>query len=87
MTLTISDSIRDAVRRSAGKPIQVVHEAASEEFLVVPKDATGTFRAGSILDGFTDAEQDFLLREAGRRAGWDAPSMDIDNDLDRRKKP
>lgn len=41
-----------------------------------------------LMDGerLTDAEQTYLLRQAGLRAGWDDPEMDIYNDLDPRRK-
>jgi hypothetical protein len=38
------------------------------------------------LEPFSDAEQDYLLREAGSRAEWDDPAMNVYNDLDPRKE-
>jgi hypothetical protein len=34
----------------------------------------------------TKEEQLFFLREAGKRAGWDDPEMDVYNELDPRRK-
>jgi hypothetical protein len=36
-------------------------------------------------DPVTEEERLFHLREAGRRAGWDDPAMDVYNDLDPRR--
>jgi hypothetical protein len=87
MPLTIPDDVRDAVRRASGKPVQVIHQASGETFVVLPQDTYDALWAEPIPEGFTDAEQDYLLREAGMRAGWDDPANDIYNDLDPRKQP
>lgn len=86
MPLTIPDEVRDAVRRASGKPVQVIHPASGEAFIVLPLDAYDENGSEPIPEGFTDAEQDNLLREAGQRAGWDDPSNDLYADLDPRKK-
>jgi len=87
MILTIPDDLRDAVRRASGKPVQVIHQATGETFIVLPQEAYESLWAESIPEGFSQAEQNYLLREAGKRADWDDPAMDIYNDLDPRRKP
>jgi len=85
MPLAIPDEVREAVLRASGKPVQVVHEPTGETFVVLPQDAYDAMWAETTPEGFTEAEQDYLLREAGKRAGWDNPANDIYNDLDPRK--
>lgn len=85
MPLTIPKEIREAVRQASGKPVQLVDQSTGEMFVVLPQDFYDALWSESIPEGFTDEEQDYLLREAGKRAGWDDPANDIYNDLDPRK--
>lgn len=85
MSLTIPKEIREAVRQASGKPVHLIDLSTGEKFVVLPQDAYDALWSELIPEGFTDAEQDYLLHEAGKRAGWDDPANDIYNDLDPRK--
>jgi hypothetical protein len=56
-----------------------------ETYALVPLSVYERFKAFFEEDPVTPEEQRYLLREAGKRAGWDDPEMDIYNDLDPRK--
>lgn len=85
--LTIPDVVREAVQHAAGAPVALLHEPTGEEYIVLPKAVFDAIHAAQEIEGLTDAEQDYLLREAGLRAGWDDSAMDIYNDLDPRRQP
>jgi hypothetical protein len=51
----------------------------SQEFVLLPETRYERFKAFFEEDPLTSQEQAFLLREAGRRAGWDDPIWNGDD--------
>jgi hypothetical protein len=68
-------------------PPRVFDARHNQAYVLIPAEQYERLRA--LLEGTPLAreEQLYFLREAGRRAGWDEPEMDIYNDLDPRRKP
>ncbi len=75
--LTMPKELRDAVKESGNQPLRLVDPETKSEFILIPAPMADA------MDGerFTRDEQLYLLRQAGKRAGWDDPAMDIYNDL------
>ena len=71
-----------ALQDAKGHSLQLTDPETGEIYLLMPASQLVWDNQSS---GFTKEEQDYLLREAGIRAGWDDPIMDIYNDLDPRK--
>ncbi len=54
-----------------------VHPRTGETFALVPETVYERFKAFFEEDPLSREEQRQHLREAGRRAGWDDPEMDV----------
>jgi hypothetical protein len=62
-----------------------VDPRTQKTYALVPLPAYERFKAFFEEDPITPEEKRALLREAGKRAGWGDPEMDVYNDLDPRK--
>ena len=56
-------------------------------YAVLPEQRYERFKAFFEEDPITPAERQALLREFGKRAGWDDPEMDIYDDLYPQERP
>lgn len=81
--IAIPPELLSALQDANGHPLQLNDPETGELYLLMPASQLVWDDQSS---GFTKEEQDYLLREAGLRAGWDDPIMDIYNDLDPRKQ-
>ncbi len=86
MSLTISDELLTAVKAASGKPVELTDPQTHQTYVVIPATLYDELTAGVPQKIFSKDEQIQLLVEAGLRAGWDDPIMDIYNDLDPRRK-
>lgn len=86
--ITLSKEIQEAVQKSEDKLIRLIDPETNVEYVVLPAETFEQMRKGIYYDDgpLTEEEQNALLIEFGRRAGWDDPEMDIYNDLDPRRK-
>lgn len=77
---------QDEVARST-EPVNVLDPSTGKKYVLIGVDAYARLR--HIFDDgpLSDDERRNLLLEAGKRAGWDDPEMDIYNDLDPRRSP
>ncbi|HVC93100.1 MAG TPA: hypothetical protein VND64_05385 [Pirellulales bacterium] len=82
----ISPELQKAIRAAAGVPVHLTDPDTQERYVVIPE--TLYDRVRSLFDDrpLSRDEQLYFLREAGKRAGWDDPEMDVYNDLDPRTK-
>ena len=84
--IALPQEIRDVMRAAHGSPVRLTDPETQTEYVVVSADAFDRARTLVYDDGpLTVAEQTELLRQAGLRAGWEDPEMDIYNDLDPRR--
>jgi hypothetical protein len=85
--ISLPKNIQEAVRTSEDKPIRLTDPETNSEYVLVPADLydqiQGLFYDHSTL---TLDEKRALLVQAGLRAGWDDPEMDVYNDLDPRRQ-
>lgn len=79
MAAEITREMREAVEASRGAPVDVVDPQTREHYVLLHASAYAKMRAAM------DEGTRFALREMGRRAGWDDPSMDVYDQLDPRR--
>ncbi len=81
MTTTLSPEIRKAVEEAGEQPLEIIDPETHERYMLLKAEVFERLRP--LLQGgpLSKEEQRFLLEQAGRRAGWDDPEMDIYDDL------
>ena len=86
--IALSKEIQQAVQESEDKLVRLVDPETNVEYVVVPAETYEQMRNGVYYDDspLTEEERRALLIQAGLRAGWDDPEMDIYNDLDPRRR-
>ncbi len=84
--LSLPADFRAAIKEAGNRPIYAENSDTGETFVLMSIKAYEELENGLWPGRLTNEEQIYLLREAGLRAGWDNPEMDIYNDLDPRKK-
>ncbi|REJ89240.1 MAG: hypothetical protein DWQ34_15660 [Planctomycetota bacterium] len=80
--IAVPDELQDALKKSGVEPLRLRDPSTQEEFVVVRAEDWERLRG--VFDGdrtLTRDEQFGLLHQAGLRAGWDDPEMDVYNDL------
>jgi hypothetical protein len=81
---TLTPELRQALRDAGDEPVAVLDPQTHERYILLRAEAYERlqvlFEHGSLSKG----EQQSLLGQAGKRAGWDDPEMDIYNQLDPR---
>lgn len=78
--IALPKELQQALQAAGGAPVRVEDPETHAENIVVAADEFESLSRASAAGGFSDAEQDYLLAEAARRAGWDNSEMDIYND-------
>jgi len=80
---TLPKDIQEAVRTAEDQPIRLTDPETKSEYVLLPADLydqiQDLFYEHSTL---TRDEKRALMLQAGLRAGWDDPEMDVYNDLD-----
>jgi hypothetical protein len=85
--LELSPEQRQAVRESHGDSVRLTDPDTEQEYVLVRAETYE--RLESLLGNDSDwtAEERLqLLAESGRRAGWDAPEMDVYENYDENRK-
>jgi hypothetical protein len=86
--LTIPKELQQAVRTSHGRPLRLTDPETHAEYVLLQADVYdqlhGLLSNAPLL---TPDERRAVLIQAGLRAGWDDPEMDVYNDLDPRRQP
>ena len=81
--ITLPKDIQEAVRTSEDQPIRLTDPDTNTEYVLLPAElydhARELFYEHSTL---SSDEKRALMLQAGLRAGWDDPEMDVYNDLD-----
>jgi hypothetical protein len=65
---------------------RLVDPRSGTPYALLPLEQYERFKAFFEDDPLTPAERAALLRDFGKRAGWDDPAMDVYDDLDPRKQ-
>ena len=81
--IALSKEIQQAIRDSQEDPVRLVDPETNAEYVVVPVETFELMRKGVYYDDgpLTEEERHYLLIQAGLRAGWDDPEMDVYNDM------
>ncbi|MBI2823452.1 MAG: hypothetical protein HYX69_02035 [Planctomycetia bacterium] len=74
------NKLKQAVEAARGEPVEIVDPERNQHYVLIRAEEYD--RLQSVMDEGTR----FALREMGRRAGWDDPSMDAYDALDPRKE-
>jgi hypothetical protein len=85
MATEITREQRQAVEASHGSPIDIVDPKTDTHYVLMRAETYDRLKHLFDSDPLSDEERRQLLLEAGKRAGWDDPSMDVYNDLDPRQ--
>ena len=86
--LIIPKELQQAVRASHGRPLRLTDPETHAEYVLLQADMYDQFHHLLYDDTpLTPDERRAVLLQAGLRAGWDDPEMDIYNEIDPRRQP
>jgi hypothetical protein len=80
----LTPELRKAVEAAGDQPVVVIDPETKQQYVLVRADFYDRLHLLFEKGPLSRSEQEALLRQAGKRAGWDDPEMDIYNDLDPR---
>ena len=84
--IALPEEIRDVVR-SQSEPVRLTDPDTHQQYVVLAAEKYDSIAAHFFTDEpLSLEERRQILIQAGLRAGWDDPAMDIYNDLDPRKQ-
>jgi len=83
--MNMPSDIKKALEAAHGAPVELVD--GDRRYMVVRAELYESLKDLLDAGALSEEERIGLLREAGRRAGWDDPAMDVYNDLDPRRSP
>jgi hypothetical protein len=89
MAAQLSDELRREIEHQGDRPVEVVDPATNKVYLLIPREQYDKLKPLFENEPLSNLEQRELLRQAGRRAGWDEPAMDAYDHYDehRAQKP
>ncbi len=76
MTAKLSEELQRALHEQGDRPVEVVDPGTNRVYILVAREQYDRLKPLFEGDPMTPQEQQQLLRDAGRRAGWDEPAMD-----------
>ena len=81
--IALSKEIQQAIQDSQETPVRLVDPETNVEYVVLPIETFERMRKGVYYDDdpLTEEEHRHILIQAGLRAGWDDPEMDVYNDM------
>lgn len=78
--MDMPSELKQAIQAAQGGPVEIVD--GDQHYVIISAEVYKKLAAQTEMDEGTK----FALREMGRRAGWDDPSMDVYDALDPRKQ-
>lgn len=81
----LTPELCQAVDAAGEQPVPVIDPETNQQYVLLRAEVYERLRVLFDRGPLSEREQRFALQEAGKRAGWDDPEMDIYNDLDPRK--
>lgn len=76
MTARLNEEVQRALHEPGDKPVEVIDPGTNREYILISCELYERRKPLFQDEPMTHEEQRHLLREAGRRAGWDDPEMD-----------
>ena len=87
MIVKLNDELRHALNEQGEQPIEVLDPGTNRVYVLVAREHYDRLRLLFDPDPMSHEEQRHLLRESGRRAGWDDPEMDTYDRYDEVRPP
>jgi bifunctional DNA-binding transcriptional regulator/antitoxin component of YhaV-PrlF toxin-antitoxin module len=81
--MNMPSEIRAALEAAHGGPVEIVD--GDQHYVLIRAEVYERLKLLFDDSPMSDEERRGLLLQAGKRAGWDEPAMDIYNDLDPRR--
>ena len=81
----LTPELRQAVDAAGEQPVPIIDPETNQRYVLLRAEVYERLHVLFDQGPLSQQEQRYLLQEAGKRAGWDDPAMDIYNDLDPRK--
>jgi hypothetical protein len=78
---TLTADLCKALQQAGDQPLEVVDPQTNRRYVLLRADIYERLHLLLEKGPLSKEEQRFLLHEAGKRAGWDDPEMDVYNDL------
>ncbi len=78
---TLPGDLRKAVEEAGDQPVPIIDPETNRRYVLLRADIYERLHLVFEKGPLSKAEQQVLLHEAGKRAGWDDPEMDIYDDL------
>ena len=82
MTPILNDELQQALRHRGNGPVEIVDPRTNKVYLLIAREQYERIKPLFEEDPITPEEQLELLRQAGRRVGWDDPEMDAYDNYD-----
>ena len=80
--MNMPSELKQAIEAAHGGPVEIVD--GEQHYVVIRAEVYERLKDLFDAGPLSEEERAGLLREAGKRAGWDDPAMDVYNDLDPR---
>ena len=77
MTAKLNDELQRALKEDGEGPLEVVDPETSKVYVFIARDQFDRLKPLFEPEPMTHEEQRELLRQAGKRAGWDDSEMDV----------
>jgi hypothetical protein len=77
----LTGELRKAIEEAGDQPVQVIDPETNRRYVLLRADIYERLHLLFEKGPLSKEEQRLLLHEAGKRAGWDDPEMDVYNDL------
>jgi hypothetical protein len=81
--MNMPSELKQAVQAAHGGPVEIVD--GQDRYVLIRAEVYDRLKDVFEDGPLTAEERAGLLRDAGKRAGWDDPGMDVYNDLDPRR--
>jgi len=83
--LTMPKELQQAMRASHGRPLRLTDPETQAEYVLLQAEMYDQLQGLYNETSLTPDERRLVLIQAGLRAGWDDPEMDVYNELDPRQ--
>ena len=83
--MNMPSELKLAIEAAQGRPVEIVD--GDRHYILIRAELYERLQDLFADSSLSPEERAGLLRDAGRRAGWDDPAMDVYNDLDPRRQP
>jgi hypothetical protein len=76
MVLQLNNDLAIAIDQQGETPVQAIHPVTGKVFFLVSEEQYRRLKPLFEAEPLTLGEQRLQLQQAGKRAGWDGPTMD-----------